>query len=515
LKKLRKKVKTLIIIIAVLAILQLILLFTVLFFIVRGDGIISSPEDSANKTEFAQILKDSIQIYGTDFTGALTLYLIENITFDDYKKEKFDFTRKEVQETFKDNNEISVFKIAFDVLYDGIVKEHKKGNTYYNWYYPIAEGYEVGVSNDWGDDRANGERSHEGNDFMCDEGTPIIAVESGTVENIGWNELGGWRLGIITETNRYWYYAHMRNSKPYIDNLKEGDKVEAGQVIGYVGDTGYGELGTTGKFDFHLHLGVYKRVLGKNIAYNPYAIAKVLEANKVDVKKVGNEYVAIKKSIEDRYIISSSVVNIDGNQIGFLSEKYESNGNPGVIANNPGDPGGKSYGAFQFAVNRGSMTSFLIWLRNVDKLLYDKLMNAYIRDGNWYGSNFDSVWKEIAREQTDYFYNLQYTYIKSAYFDPLVSYFKPRGFDILSRSKTLQAVIWSTSVQHGTGGATSILLKQDLTSDDRTIIIGIYNERMKVNIHFPSASASVKQSVYYRFKNELQDALASLEAEGR
>lgn len=205
-------------------------------------------------------------------------------------------------------------------------------------------------------------------------------------------------------------------------------------------------------------------------------------------------------------------INTNGD-LGSLSAKYESSGNPGTIADTPGDPGGKSYGVYQFASNMGSLNSFLVWLSDQDKNLYEKLMDARNIDGG-YGKNFDEVWKKIASENSQYFYDLQHTYIKGPYFDSVVSYFKGKGFDIESRSKALQNVVWSTAVQHGVGGAESIIGGQDLTKSDREIIIGIYNERMKVNVHFISSSAAVKQSVYNRFKTELQDALAMLEAEG-
>ena len=52
--------------------------------------------------------------------------------------------------------------------------------------------------------------------------------------------------------------------------LKEGDIVEPGQVIGYVGSTGYGKEGTSGKFPPHLHFGLYKYDGRCEWAFNPY-----------------------------------------------------------------------------------------------------------------------------------------------------------------------------------------------------------------------------------------------------
>ena len=75
--------------------------------------------------------------------------------------------------------------------------------------------------------------------MMGQVGTPVIAVESGYVEALGWNQYGGWRIGIRSfDKKRYYYYAHLRQNYPYQSNLKEGSIVTAGDVIGYLGRTG-------------------------------------------------------------------------------------------------------------------------------------------------------------------------------------------------------------------------------------------------------------------------------------
>ena len=74
--------------------------------------------------------------------------------------------------------------------------------------------------------------------MMGQVGTPVIAVESGYVEALGWNQYGGWRIGIRSfDKKRYYYYAHLRQNYPYQSNLKEGSIVTAGDVIGYLGRT--------------------------------------------------------------------------------------------------------------------------------------------------------------------------------------------------------------------------------------------------------------------------------------
>ncbi|MCL1945228.1 MAG: M23 family metallopeptidase [Firmicutes bacterium] len=85
-----------------------------------------------------------------------------------------------------------------------------------------------------------------------------MAIEGGTIQELGWNRFGGWRIGIRShDTKRYYYYAHLRNKNPYPKELKKGDTVTAGQLIGFLGNTGYGKEGSTIKnAKPHLHLGL-------------------------------------------------------------------------------------------------------------------------------------------------------------------------------------------------------------------------------------------------------------------
>ena len=104
---------------------------------------------------------------------------------------------------------------------------------------PIAKNYNFSHYDDFGNSRSYGfKRTHLGNDLMGSIGTPIIAVESGIIENIGWNQYGGWRIGIRSfDKKRYYYYAHLRKNHPYSEGMAEGITVKAGDVIGYLGMT--------------------------------------------------------------------------------------------------------------------------------------------------------------------------------------------------------------------------------------------------------------------------------------
>ena len=124
---------------------------------------------------------------------------------------------------------------------------------------PIAAGYGYGHSDDFGVSRSFGfQRKHLGHDMMGTLGTPIVAVEGGIVEAMGWNRYGGWRIGIRSfDGKRYYYYAHLRKDRPFAENLAVGDTVNAGDLIGYMGRTGYSDKENTNNIEtVHLHFGM-------------------------------------------------------------------------------------------------------------------------------------------------------------------------------------------------------------------------------------------------------------------
>lgn len=124
---------------------------------------------------------------------------------------------------------------------------------------PIAKNFPYSDYDDFGSSRSYGySRPHLGHDMMGQVGTPIVAVESGYVEVLGWNQYGGWRIGIRSfDQKRYYYYAHLRKDFPYCKSLKEGDLVTAGDVIGYMGRTGYSAKENVNNIEeYHLHFGL-------------------------------------------------------------------------------------------------------------------------------------------------------------------------------------------------------------------------------------------------------------------
>lgn len=116
------------------------------------------------------------------------------------------------------------------------------------------------LTDTWGAVRSGG-RQHEGIDIFADRGTPIHAATEGVVLNVGENRLGGRTVMILGPAGQRHYYAHLER---YAD-LHSGDWVEAGDTVGYVGDSGNAE-GTPP----HLHYGIYT----PEGAINPYPLLK-------------------------------------------------------------------------------------------------------------------------------------------------------------------------------------------------------------------------------------------------
>lgn len=159
---------------------------------------------------------------------------------------------------------------------------------------PIAKGYEYWDYDDFGTSRSYGyKRQHLGHDMMGRIGTPLTAIESGEVEVLGWNQYGGWRIGIRSfDGLRYYYYAHLRQNFPFQKSLEEGSIVTAGDVIGYMGHTGYSAKENVNNIDeVHLHWGLQlifdesQKEGNHEIWVDCYALTRFLSENRSDVWK--------------------------------------------------------------------------------------------------------------------------------------------------------------------------------------------------------------------------------------
>lgn len=138
----------------------------------------------------------------------------------------------------------------------------------------------IRYENSWMFERTyGGLRGHEGTDLMPPENLPgyypVVSMTDGVVEQIGWLPKGGWRIGIRSPSGGYFYYAHLDS---YARDFAVGETVTAGELLGRMGDTGYGEQGTRGKFAVHLHLGIYVRTEHtEELSVNPYWVLRYVD----------------------------------------------------------------------------------------------------------------------------------------------------------------------------------------------------------------------------------------------
>lgn len=159
---------------------------------------------------------------------------------------------------------------------------------------PVAAGYGYSHCDDFGVSRSFGfRRKHLGNDLMGSLGTPIVAVEGGVVEAMGWNRYGGWRVGIRSfDSKRYYYYAHLQKDHPFAEGLQEGDVVQAGDLIGFMGRTGYSDKENVNNIEtVHLHFGMElifdesQKECNSEIWIDVYDLVRLLSAHRASYRK--------------------------------------------------------------------------------------------------------------------------------------------------------------------------------------------------------------------------------------
>lgn len=175
-------------------------------------------------------------------------------------------------------------------------KKQKGWNTYLKYteaiwndvkYFPVPESttdrkMSVTFVDSWMSERTyGGKRGHEGTDIMAAQNIagvyPVISMTDGVVRAKGWLEKGGYRIGVEAPSGAYFYYAHLDSYA----SIEIGDEVKAGDLLGFMGDSGYGEEKTTGKFPVHLHVGIYIYPEEREMSVNPYWILRYLENRRV------------------------------------------------------------------------------------------------------------------------------------------------------------------------------------------------------------------------------------------
>lgn len=210
--------------------------------------------------------------------------------------------------------------------------------------------------------------------------------------------------------------------------------------------------------------------------------------------------------------------------LGSLSAKYESRGGVGAVSSGYNDPGGISYGTYQYATNTGDAAKFVAspefkpWAHEF----------ANLKPGT---SEFGSKWRSVAERSPAAFLNAQYAFMERSHYLPVVKeVFRKTGFDLDNASNAIRNVTWSVSVQHG--GAAVIIdaairrtdnaMPRTNYSYERLLIDNIYDQRSaymavlrdKAVARNKIGKAMTFQSIINnRYPSERRDAQAMLRAE--
>ena len=221
---------------------------------ISQEELLAFREETESTEEFAELLT---MYFATECTVSDTDILRDDIAFvKKYKKDDFEKIYRMIYAVWNDLERFPVGKIAS---------------------LPDAG---VSFANSWMQSRTfGGDRGHEGCDIMASVNErgiyPVYSMTDGTVENIGWLRLGGYRIGVRSDSGAYFYYAHLAE---YAKEFQPGERVKAGTLLGFMGDTGYSDTpGTTGMFDVHLHLGIYLNDAdGREFSVNSYPVVEYL-----------------------------------------------------------------------------------------------------------------------------------------------------------------------------------------------------------------------------------------------
>lgn len=179
--------------------------------------------------------------------------------------------------------------------------------------------------------------------------------------------------------------------------------------------------------------------------------------------------------------------------LGTISRKYESGKfGPGAISNIPGDPGGKSYGIYQFSSTKGILGMF------VDFATFNELREYAL------GSEcFDKIWKELAKNPK--FEEAQHQFAKTIYFTKIRNYCTKQG---VPDTEAVNEALFSIAIQHGKWQyLIDTVIEHCDVEDEVEFIKTLYQVRTEYVYGLKLPEQIKKNIINKRYPNELQDVL--------
>ncbi len=214
--------------------------------------------------------------------------------------------------------------------------------------------------------------------------------------------------------------------------------------------------------------------------------------------------------------VVATETNSSDQQLGELSRAGEnSTADPALVAQDPNDSGGWSYGLYQFSSSSGVVQDFVSWLQK-KPAPYDEYGNQLAQSGRpTCDESFADKWRELGVIDPGGFGNLQDEYATSLYFDEganrLISCY---GFNPRDHSIALQQVLFSNCVQHGTyWGSEIIHLAIEATGEeypsDKDIIYYVYEIKL-TDMSWSSGAPNDRPGLFARWNRERDMAISRL-----
>lgn len=208
-------------------------------------------------------------------------------------------------------------------------------------------------------------------------------------------------------------------------------------------------------------------------------------------------------------------------RLGDLSARYESNGDPGKISTGRHDPGGVSYGSYQFSVASGNALRFV---RSAEFAPWaGRFVNLQPNT-----PEFNRQWQAVAKEDPAAFEAAQHKFWQRLTYDPVVKEIRrTTGYDINASNPAVRDVAWSFAVNHGAARkllaeaieTTSKEVSRDDPSFEEKLINNMYDRRTEyvrtlrdraANSKKPGEANTFNNMIEHRFPQERAEALRML-----